>query len=142
MNSAVVRPFQPREAPLASEQIVDSRSVYIDRLQCDARIGVYESELGRTQKIELSVWLEVDATLGDANDDLCRVVDYGALRTAVLGIIAERHFGLQETLCEAISRHCLALPEVLAVRVRSGKLEAFEDCAAVGCELQRRRVRM
>lgn len=110
------------------------KTLYIQDLMCDAAIGVYHSEKGRTQKIIVNIVVQVNYVPKPLHDDLAEVLDYGLLRQAVLEIICSRHFHLQETLCEELVDFCFSVPSVKAAYVRLGKPEAFEDCAAVGCE--------
>lgn len=125
--------------PPAPAGATDLRTLYVQEMVCDARIGAYLAEKGRTQKIvvDLAVQLaDADRPLGDT---LANVLDYSVLHAAVRDLAGDGHVHLQETLAERIADFCLARPEVTAVYVRIGKLEAFGDCRAVGCELLRRR---
>jgi hypothetical protein len=67
------------------------------------------------------------------------VLDYNHLRDGARAIIDAGHIEYQETLCERIVAMCLSLPRVAFARVRVAKLEAFPDCSAVGCEIERSR---
>lgn len=117
----------------------DLRTVFLEGLVCEIAIGAYPSERGRRQKVVVNLKVLVANPASPINDDLASVLDYGTLRQGVLDLTADGHIVLQETLCEAIADFCLALPGVLSVHVSTGKLEAFADCAAVGCELIRHR---
>lgn len=120
--------------PLFSPDAPELRTLFVQGLRCRARIGVYPSELDRHQTIAVNVAVRVDNPAQPLDDRIDRVLDYGLLRQAVLDLVASRHFGLQETLCDAIAQQCLALPGVQAAYVAVAKLEAFADCQAVGCE--------
>jgi dihydroneopterin aldolase len=115
------------------------RTLYVHDLVCDAAIGVHHAEKGRTQKILVSLAVQVEYPDRPLADELASVLDYGVLHGAIRDLACSRHIHLQETLAEQIAEFCLTLPEVRAVYVRIGKLEAFDDCRAVGCELLRRR---
>jgi dihydroneopterin aldolase len=114
-------------------------TLYLRRLRCQAAIGVYASEQGRRQPIEVNLVVQVQPPAEPLADELRQVLDYTLLRRGVLDLIAAAHYRLQETLAEAIAAHCLAQQGVQAVYVSIGKLEAFDDCEAVGCELIRQR---
>jgi dihydroneopterin aldolase len=139
MTSAAVLPLRSRENRASFSDLAERRAVYVEGLECAARIGVYKSEFGRTQQLSISVWLEVDTPVTPLNDDLEQVRDYARSRADIIDIVNQRHFGRQETLCDELAEHFLRCPDVLAVHVRSGKLEAFDDCTAVGCEVMRRK---
>ena len=42
---------------------------------------------------------------------------------------------LQETLIDEIADFCVSLPSVKAVRVKTAKTQAYENCKAVGIEV-------
>jgi 7,8-dihydroneopterin aldolase/epimerase/oxygenase len=117
----------------------DVRTVYVHDLLVDASIGAYHVERGRRQKIVVNIAVQVRAPRRPINDELVNVLDYSVLRQAALEIAGGPHVHLQETICESLADFCLALPDTLAAYVRVGKLEAFADCTAVGCELLRMR---
>ena len=117
----------------------DLRTVFVEGLVCTMAIGAYPSERGRRQKVVVNLKVLVSNPVRPVNEDLSNVLDYGTLRQGVLDLTADGHIVLQETLCEAIAEFCLALPGVQSVHVSTGKLEAFADCTAVGCELIRHR---
>jgi len=73
-----------------------------------------------------------------AEDRIDAVLDYDFVRAGVQALVADRHFHLQETLCEAIAALCLADPRVERVTVRTSKPDVYPD-AAVGCEIVRGR---
>ncbi|HVI98747.1 MAG TPA: dihydroneopterin aldolase [Sphingomonas sp.] len=108
----------------------------LDGLEITMRLGVHDDEVATPQRVRLSVWMEVDYGPSAPADRIAEVVDYDFIR---LGIheFANRHFALQETLCEAVAALCLRDPRVRSVRVRSTKPDIYPD-AAIGCEIVRR----
>lgn len=123
----------------AAAGVADLRTLYVHDMVCDATIGAHHAEKGRTQKILVSLAVQVAYPDRPLADELADVLDYGVLHAAIRDLACGRHIELQETLAERIAAFCLALREVQAVYVRIGKLEAFGDCRAVGCELLRRK---
>lgn len=119
----------------------DVRTLFIRDMVCEAAIGVHAHEQGRRQKIVVDLAAQVANPARPLDDDFSKVLDYGFLRHAVLEATRGEHVRLTETVCETIAELCLAAPTVLAVYVRVGKLEAFDDCQAIGCELLRQRAR-
>lgn len=117
----------------------DVRTLFLKDLVCSVAIGAHPWEQGRRQKVVVNLTVLVANPPRPVDDQLGNVLDYGVLRQTVLDLASGEHIVLQETFCEAIADHCLALPGVQAVHVSTGKLEAFADCAVVGCELIRHR---
>lgn len=122
-----------------SDNSTEQRTLYLDRLRCDMQIGAYASEKGRRQPVEVRVAVRVSRPAQPIADRLDQVLDYNCLRDIVLALVNGPHVHLQETLCDLIAEHCLALPGVQACYVAVAKTQAFGDCDAVGCEVLRRR---
>ena len=109
-------------------------AVFLEDLRRKVRLGVLAHE-AEPQLVRFDVAM-VLARVGPG-DGIEDVADYNHLRDAVTELTAERHFGLQETLCEAIIERLLALPEVSGVAVETRKLAVYEDAGAVGCRMAR-----
>ncbi len=115
----------------------DIVTLFISDLVASARIGIYPAELLRPQKIRLDIVVCVENCTYPYT--ALNVLDYNGLRDGVHAIIAAGHIDYQETLCERVIAMCLSFPSVAMARVRVAKLEAFPDCQAVGCQMERSR---
>ena len=112
------------------------RHVFVRDMVLNAAIGVHPHEHGELQRVRINVDMAVRDE-GDGADRLSRVVDYGRVVDSVRSIVAAGHVKLVETLAERIAASCLGDARVLRVRVRVEKLDVFDDCGAVGIELER-----
>lgn len=110
-------------------------ATHLDGLEVTMRLGIHPEEVAQPQRVHLSVTLYIDYGDASPDDDIAAAVDYDFVRTGIRDI-AQRHFALQEALCEAIAALCFADPRVRGVRVRSVKPDIYPD-AAVGCEIVR-----
>lgn len=116
--------------PLASGRY----AVFLEDLRRKVRLGVLAHE-AEPQLVRFDVAVVLRrAGPGDGIED---VADYNHLRDTVLALTAERHFGLQESLCEAIIERLIGLPEASGVAVETRKLAVYEDAGAVGCRMAR-----
>jgi len=113
------------------------RTVYIQDLVLEMSIGAFVCEKNSKQPIVVSMAVQVSEPERPIDDSLVNVLDYALLRDSVLRFAGDGHTHLQETLCQKLSDFALGLPGVEAAYVRIGKLAAYSDCAAVGCELLR-----
>ena len=122
------------------------RHVFLRDMVLPARIGVYDEEHGRSQRVRINVDLAVSddgaqplsrAAVG--RDELSRVVDYDRVAQQVRTIVAAGHVRLVETLAERIAEVCLEDPRVEQARIRVEKLDVFADAASAGVEIERRR---
>lgn len=122
---ALATPPQASAAALSTPARVVVRDLVLD-----ASIGVYAYERGRRQRIRVS--LDIDAVVGGLTTD----DGVGAIRA----IVDSGHITLIETLAERLAARCLSDERVRGVRVRVEKLDVFPDAAAVGVEIERRRI--
>ena len=110
----------------------------LEGLELIMGLGIHAEELAAPQRVVVTVRMEVDYPAAPSEDRIEAVLDYDFLRDGIRGLVADRHFHLQETLCEAIAALCLADARVSRVTVRSMKPDIYRD-AAVGCEIVRGR---
>jgi len=114
---------------------VKSSRVLLDSLEVQADIGFHDFEVGKPQRllVTVEIWLE---ELGPPADDRPDAAwDYDLLRSEILRIASERRYNLQETLVHAIYRRFAAMRGVKALRVKSSKPDIYKDAQAVGVEI-------
>src|SRR5688500_18923627 len=119
----------PRELQVRSSRIL------LDSLEVQADIGFHDFEVGKPQRllVTVEIWLN---ELGPPAEDCPEAAwDYDLLRSEILRIAGERRYNLQETLVHAIYRRLAAMRGVKALRVKSGKPEIYKDAKAVGVEI-------
>ncbi len=116
------------------------RKIFVRGLVLDCRIGAYEHEKHRTQKVtfECDVWIPLQDSTSSC-DELQDVLNYDLIVGTISDIAQSAHFNLQETLVDAIADKLATLPGVQLLRVSSAKTEAYEHVDAVGIEVWRRR---
>ncbi len=124
----------------ASSHASRAVTLFVEDYVTSARIGIYQAERTREQRVRISISVRVEncAYPYAANN----VLDYNLLRDGVRAIIEAGHIEYQETFCEDILSMCLAMPRVSRARVKVAKLDAFPDCTAVGCEIERSKMDM
>ncbi len=115
----------------------DVRALYVRNFVTPARIGVYDHEVARDQRLRFNLAVYLQPPF-DWHDRLEDVLDYDRLRQGILDILASGHINLLETLGERIVTMCFSYPEVRAVHLQIGKLQAHDDCE-VGYEIRQRR---
>lgn len=114
------------------------RHVFVRDLVAEARIGVWDHEKGRGQRVRINVDLEVEDARNHA-DRLDRVVCYNRVVEGIRAILRAEHINLAETLAERIAAICLADHRVQTARVRVEKLDVIAEAESVGVEIERRR---
>jgi dihydroneopterin aldolase len=113
------------------------RHVFVRDLMLDGHIGIHAHEQGVPQRLRINLDLSVIDRHPLPADHIEHVVCYQQVVDTTTAIVARGHVNLVETLAEEIAQDILATPEVVAVRVRVEKLDAFANVASVGVEIER-----
>ncbi len=111
--------------------------VYIRDLRVDARIGIWEWEQRIRQQVRIDVELAADVARAAATDRIEDALDYKAVAKRIQSFVAEREFGLVETLAEELARLVMTEFSVPWVRLRVGKPGAVRGSAEVGVWIER-----
>ena len=119
----------PRELDVQSSRIL------LDSLEVQADIGFHEFEVGKPQRLLVTVEIWLDDLAAPAGDDPQFAWDYDLLRSEILRIASERRYNLQETLIHVIYQRLAAMRGVKALRVKSAKPDIYPDARAVGVEI-------
>ncbi len=119
----------PRELKVRASRIL------LEGLEVQADIGFHEFEVGKPQRLLVTVEIWLDDLCPPADDLPAAAWDYDLLRREVLRIAGERRYNLQETLAHAIYDRLAAMRGVKALRVKSAKPDIYKDAQAVGVEI-------
>lgn len=127
---------EPKLDGLVPEHLrVRSSRVLLDSLEVQADIGFHDYEIGRPQRllVTVEIWLEDVAPPDD--DDPSAAWDYDYLRTEVQALAGARRYNLQETLAHAIYQRVAAMRGVKALRVATAKPDIYAEARGVGVEV-------
>ena len=129
MNAVKLDGLVPRELTVQSSRIL------LDSLEVQADIGFHDFEIGKPQRLLVTVEIWLEDLAAPRADDPAGAWDYDLLRNEILRIAGERRYNLQETLVHAIYSRLAAMRGVLGLRVRSAKPDIYADAKAVGVEI-------
>ena len=108
-------------------------------LELDCRIGVYEHEKRRSQRIRVNIRALVGLPGRPRADDLGEVVSYDHLVNGVRALASGEHVELVETLAVRILDLCFVEPRITRASVLVEKLDVVPEAAGVGIRIERRR---
>lgn len=114
---------------------VRSSSILLDGLEVEADIGFHEFEIGRPQRLLITVEIWLDPAAAPPEDDPARAFDYDYVRNEVRALATERRYNLQETLAHAIFDRLAAMNGVKALRVATSKPDIYAEARGVGVEV-------
>jgi dihydroneopterin aldolase len=123
---------------LMSHLMIDCRRVFVKNYEVDARIGAYEAELHRLQKMRFNV--DMFVALGCSTpeyDELHEIVNSDIIANAIRSVLSRGHIRLQETVCDELVTALFKESRVRAVRVQAEKLDVYPECESVGTEVFR-----
>ena len=114
---------------------VKSSKIMLDSLEVETDIGFHDFEIGKPQKLLVTVELWLNELEPPADDNPQGAWDYDFLRNEVIRLASARRYNLQETLVHAIYQRLSAMHGIKALRVSSAKPDIYGDARKVGIEV-------
>lgn len=111
--------------------------VYLNGLQCECTIGVWEWEKAIAQTLTLDIELATDAGKAAANDDLTQAIDYQAVAERVVAYAQQHPFELIETLAHTLAELILSEFDTHWVKIKLDKGSAVKGVKHVGIIVER-----
>lgn len=114
---------------------VKSSKIMLDSLEVETDIGFHDFEIGKPQKLLVTVELWLNDVDAPADDDPQGAWDYDFLRNEVIRLAGARRYNLQETLVHSIYQRLSAMRGIKALRISSAKPDIYNDARKVGIEI-------
>ncbi|GEB89433.1 hypothetical protein ZMO02_10700 [Zymomonas mobilis subsp. pomaceae] len=130
--------FNPKAARGLIPDYLSPKSyrLHIEDLTLMAGIGFHHHELDKSQRILVTIDIELDkVALPDSDSIQNNFWNYDYIHQTLLDLVKNRRFNLQETLAQEIYALIAARAHVRYIRVLTRKPDAYSDCQSVGIEL-------
>ena len=114
---------------------VRQSKILLDSLEVMTDIGFHDFEVGKPQRLLISVELWLEEFEAPTSDDPVNAWDYDYLKNEVIRISQERRYNLQESLAHAIFERVAAYRGVKALRIKTAKPDIYPDARGVGVEI-------
>lgn len=111
--------------------------VFIEALEIDCVIGIYDWERKITQKVVLDIEMAFDNRRPAASDDIRDTLDYKAVSKRLIAYVGASSFGLVETLAERCAEIIREEFGVAWLRLTLSKPGAVTGSRAVGVIIER-----
>lgn len=111
--------------------------VFIESLEIDCVIGIYDWERKITQRVVLDIEMAFDNTKPAASDDIADTLDYKAVSKRLIAYVGASSFGLVETLAERCADIIRSEFGVPWLRLKLSKPGAVTGSKAVGVVIER-----
>lgn len=102
----------------------------------DEKLGFYQWEKQRKQKLLVTVDLQVDVAHAANSDHLKDTIDYDQVDQIIRGLLAEKHYHLIETFAEAIASALLKKWKT-SVKVTVNKPLAIAHAKKISVSIER-----
>jgi len=134
---SALRPPLPR--PWTDDDREPLDLIFIDGFVGETVIGIHDAELHRPQPLTIDLCVGVPRPRACDTDCIVDTIDYAALRARLHRLLAEHSVRLLEAFAEQVAQIALVEFHAHWVRVRVAKPHKFDDAAAVGVVIERRR---
>jgi 7,8-dihydroneopterin aldolase/epimerase/oxygenase len=131
-----VSSFETKLSGLVPDDLkVRSARILLESLEVQADIGFHEFEIGKPQRLIVSVEIWLKEVGAPVDDEPVHAWNYDFLRTEIAEIASARRYNLQETLAHAIFDRVAAFRGIDALRIRLSKPDVYPDAHGVGVEI-------
>jgi dihydroneopterin aldolase len=114
-------------------------TVFIEALEIEALIGIYDWERRIRQPLLFDLEMAFDNRVPAASDAIADTLDYKAVSKRLIAFVSESDHGLVETLAERCAAMVLAEFKVDWLRLKLSKPGAVRGAKAVGVVIERSR---
>lgn len=111
--------------------------IFIDNLEVETVIGVYDWERSIRQKLVVDLTLGWDVRLAAEQDNIALSLDYALITQHVQAFSENSSFKLVESYAENLSAMLLDIFKVPWLRLRVSKPGAVSSARTVGVEIER-----
>lgn len=111
--------------------------IFIDQLDIDTVIGVYDWERKIHQRVSFNIEMDYDIRAAAATDDVNLTLSYKDVAKRIIAFVAASEFELVETLAERVAQLIIHEFGVQRVFLRLDKPMALRGAKGVGVQIVR-----
>ena len=115
------------------------KKVLIKELILDLKIGYYDFEKEKSQKVKFSLDIDYEDKKPSDDKDLKSVVNYAKIVKLIKKLVKNKHYNFLETLAEDVFDVLFKDKRIGKISLRIEKLEIMKDCSSVGIQISKRR---
>jgi dihydroneopterin aldolase len=113
--------------------------VFIEGLEIEALIGIYDWERRIRQTLVFDLEMGFDNRVPAASDDIAHTLNYKAVSKRLIEYVSQSDFGLVETLAERCAQIVMDEFGIAWLRLKLSKPGAVRGARAVGVIIERTR---
>ena len=115
------------------------KKVLIKELVLDLKLGYYDFEKEKTQKVKFSLEIDYEDKKPSNDKDLKSIVNYSRIVKLIKKLVKNKHYNFLETLAEDVFDELFKDRRIDKISLRIEKLEIMKDCSSVGIQISKKR---
>jgi len=115
------------------------KKVLIKDLVLDLKLGYYDFEKIKTQKVKFSLEVDYEDKKPSNDKDLKSIVNYAKIVKLIKKLVKNKHYNFLETLAEDVFDELFKDKRIDKISLRIEKLEIVKDCSSVGIQISKKR---
>ena len=115
------------------------KKILIKELILDLKLGYYDFEKEKTQKVKFSLEIDYDDKKPTNDKDIKSIVNYGQVVKLITKLAKKKHYNFLETLAEDIFDVLFKDKRIDKITLQIEKLEIMKDCSSVGIQISKKR---
>ena len=115
------------------------KKVLIKDLILDLKLGYYDFEKNKTQKVKFSLEVNYKDKKPSNDKDLKSIVNYAKIVKLIKKLVKNKHYNFLETLAEDVFDELFKDRRIDKISLKIEKLEIMKDCSSVGIQISKKR---
>ena len=115
------------------------KKVLIKELILDLKLGYYEFEKEKSQKVKFNLEVDYEDKKPTSDDDIKSIVNYGKLVKLIKKLTKNKHYNFLETLAEDVFDVLFKDKRIGKIMLKIEKIEILKDCTSVGIQITKKR---
>ena len=115
------------------------KKILINELILDLKLGYYEFEKDKSQKIKFSLEIDYEDKKPTNDKDIKSIVNYGTVVKLITKLVKKKHYNFLESLAEAVFDELFKDKRIGKIMLKIEKLEILKDCSSVGIQITKKR---
>ena len=115
------------------------KKVLIKDLVLDLKLGYYDFEKIKTQKVKFSLEIDYEDKKPSNDKDLKSIVNYAKIVKLIKKLVKNKHYNFLETLAEDVFDELFKDKRIDKITLQIEKLEIIKDCSSVGIQISKKR---
>ena len=115
------------------------KKVLIKDLILDLKLGYYDSEKEKTQKVKFTLEVNYEDNKPSNDKDFKSIVNYAKIVKLIKKLVKNKHYNFLETLAEDVFDELFKDKRIDKITLQIEKLEIMKDCSSVGIQISKKR---